>query len=157
MKIEYRSLKTDTADEHTFFMQEIAALSAGRQRKMWNFALTFLREQGQQFSGYSTRGFVTGIAAQVPGLDNSRWRGKLEDPILFVQVAHGMQRAQARGFRSTPSFVIGPSKGAARLVGAVETESLEGQVKASFESTIESLRDETSIDVPVIEADREAR
>jgi protein-disulfide isomerase len=157
VKIEYRSLKTDTADEHTFFMQDVAALSAGLQGKMWNFALTFLREQGQEFSGYATNEFVTGIAAQISGLDLTSWRGKLEDPLLFVQVAHGMQKAQARAFHSTPSFVIQPSERAAHLVGPVRTNSLESQVKASFERTIESLREETSIDVPVIEADSEDR
>jgi protein-disulfide isomerase len=67
VKLEYRSLQTDTGNPRTFIRQEVAALAAGRQDKMWNFLLTFLHEQGQEFTEYATEEFLGEMAAQSRG------------------------------------------------------------------------------------------
>jgi Thioredoxin len=84
IKLEYRSLETDTANERTFYTQEVAALAAGRQDRMWNFVLTAVHEQqfkridlgqqglsqvtGIQHSDYVDEEFLTDIASRVSGL-----------------------------------------------------------------------------------------
>jgi hypothetical protein len=111
VKIEYRSLETDTLKTKNFSRQEIAALAVGRQDGMWNFIETFVREQGQEYSGYATGQFVTGIALQVPGLDRARWLRDREDVQLFDQVALSDHHARMLGMHGTPMFLIGRSSG----------------------------------------------
>ena len=41
LKIEYRSLETATLNLEKFKAQQLAALAAGRQNKMWNFIELF--------------------------------------------------------------------------------------------------------------------
>lgn len=149
LKIDYRSLETDTFDEHIFFEQEIAALAAGRQDKMWNFLLTFVHEQGG--SGYVTSRFIAGIAAQVPGLKRAQWLHDREDLSLFEGVALGVHAAHVKGFRSTPSFLIGLTDARAKQsVGSRDTASLK-QIEASLLQDVDVLREEASRDVPTID------
>jgi hypothetical protein len=46
LKIEYRSLETATREPEVFKAQQLAALAAGKQDRMWNFIETFYHEQG---------------------------------------------------------------------------------------------------------------
>ena len=48
LKIEYRSLETATREPETFKSQQIAALAAGKQNKMWHYLELFYHEQGQK-------------------------------------------------------------------------------------------------------------
>jgi len=41
LKIEYRSMETATDDPEVFKAQQVAALAAGKQDKLWNFIETF--------------------------------------------------------------------------------------------------------------------
>jgi protein-disulfide isomerase len=141
VKLEYRSLKTDTVDEGIFFNQEEAARAAGRQNRMWNFALTFIRQQGQQFTDYANDAFLAHIASQVPDLSMGRWNRDRKDISLFKPIALNVHAAHARGFRYTPSFV---------MAGNTDTASLQEEIKASLEKDIQALRTEASGDVPVL-------
>jgi hypothetical protein len=150
LNLTYRSLKTDTDDEHTFFRQEAAALAAGRQDKMWNFILTFVHQQGQAYTDYATNEFLTGIAAQVPGLKGTQWRDEREDSLLLKKVALGVHFAHARKMRSTPSFLI-------RFTGDKTDESVlhltasaRKEFLASFGKDVKSLRDEAFKDEPKV-------
>jgi len=58
VKLDYRSLKTDTVSERDFFEQEVAALAAGRQGQLWDYALTFVLEQGPRGTEYATERFL---------------------------------------------------------------------------------------------------
>lgn len=141
-KLEYRSLQTDTTNEHTFFDQEIAALAAGRQDKMWNYLLLFVHEQGQKHTNYATEQFFTGIASQVPELKQAQWRRDREDPLLSRQVALGVQAAHAKGFRFTPSFSLGFTSG--NVDRRLDRDSIREKVEASLRSEIDSLGEEAS-------------
>lgn len=149
VKIVYRSLKTDTSDEQTFYRQEIAGLAAGRQRKMWNFLLTFLREQEQGDRNYATEEFLTGIAAQVPGLKATPWRRDRKGTQLFNHVALGVHMAHEIGFGFTPSFAVdvadahGPHR-----VGSESTHLVQQQVEASLRKDVTTLGEESSRDSP---------
>ena len=107
VKIEYRSLETATREQEVFKTQQVAALAAGQQNKMWNFLETFYHEQGEEDSGYVTESFLQGLAQQVPGLNLTTWTNDRADPALVTQVATDAQAANNAGFTGTPSFLIG--------------------------------------------------
>jgi protein-disulfide isomerase len=138
VKLEYRSLQTDTSNERTFFRQEEAALAAGRQSRMWNFALTFVRQQGQHFTEYANDAFLAHIASQVPDLSMRRWNRDRKDISLFKPIAVDAYSAYSQGFRSTPSFVIsGPT-------------SVRSEIKASLDRDLQVLNTEASGDVSIL-------
>lgn len=140
VKIVYRSLETDTYNEEVFFEQEIAALSAGRQDRMWNFLLTFVHRQAD---GYGNDEFLADIASQVPDLNRAQWRRDREDALLSKNVALDVYSAHRRGLSSTPSFLIGLSEGE-------DDRSLRREVEASLRGHIDSLSKEAAKDIPSV-------
>jgi len=112
LRVEYRSLETASREPETFKKQQVAALAAGRQEKMWNFIETFYHEQGEENSGYVTESFLAGIAKQVPGLNLAQWQAARGDSKLLSQVEEDAQAANNQGFAATPSFLIGHTGGA---------------------------------------------
>jgi protein-disulfide isomerase len=111
VKIEYRSLETATREQEVFKTQQIAALAAGKQNKMWHFLETFYHEQGEEDSGYVNEKYLQGIAQQVPGLNLSQWTSDRNEPALSAQVTTDAQAANSAGFTGTPSFLIGKTGG----------------------------------------------
>ncbi len=134
LKIEYRSLETATREPEIFKTQQIAALAAGKQNKMWNFVETFYHEQGEEDSGYVTEKYLQELAQQVPGLDLAKWSSDRSEPALANQVTSDEQAASNEGFTGTPSFLIGKSGGALKKL---ENPSLTES--ANFDSEIEKL------------------
>jgi protein-disulfide isomerase len=114
VRIEYRSLETATREQEVFKSQQVAALAAGKQNKMWNYIETFYHEQGEEDSGYVTEKYLQGIASQVPGLNLSQWTTDRGDPKLAEQVTTDAQAANNAGFTGTPSFLIGHTGGATK-------------------------------------------
>jgi protein-disulfide isomerase len=112
LRIEYRSLETATREPEVFKTQQVAALAAGKQSKMWNFIETFYHEQGEEDSGYVTESYLQGIAKQVSGLNLPQWISSRDETALASQVAADAQAANNAGFTGTPSFLIGRSGGA---------------------------------------------
>jgi protein-disulfide isomerase len=111
VKIEYRSLETATREPEVFQTQQVAALAAGKQQKMWNFLETFYHEQGEEDSGYVSESYLQGIASQVPGLSLPTWTSDRNNAKLADQVATDAQAANNAGFTGTPSFLIGKTGG----------------------------------------------
>ena len=107
LKIEYRSLETATREPEVFKTQQVAALAAGKQNKMWNFIETFYHEQGEEDCGYVNESYLQGIAQQVPGLNLATGR-----PTAAIRPSPTRSRPTRRrpttpGFTGTPSFLIG--------------------------------------------------
>lgn len=151
VKLEYRPLETDTLNEHTFFRQEVAALAAGKQDRMWHFILTFVHEQELEYTGYATDAFLTDIASQVPGLTWAQWRRDREDALLSKRVARSVYSAHARGYQSTPTLLVGLS------AAAVNSTAFRGQlaskrkeVEASLAQVVASLGEEAARDNPAL-------
>ena len=119
LKIEYRSLRTATQNPETFRIQQVAALAAGKQNKMWNFIELFYHEQGEENSGYVTENYLQGLAQQIPGLNVSQWSSARSEPALANQVATDAQAANNAGFTGTPSFLIGKTGGTMAKLGEV--------------------------------------
>jgi protein-disulfide isomerase len=134
LRVEYRSMETATREPETFKNQQIAALAAGKQNKMWNFLETFYHEQGEENSGYVTEKYLQGIAQQVPGLNLSTWQSARADTGLQAQLAADTQESNNQGFNGTPSFLIGHSGGAMKKLEASEYGSL--QEPSGFEEAV---------------------
>jgi protein-disulfide isomerase len=111
LRIEYRSLETATREPEVFKIQQVAALAAGKQNKMWQYIELFYNQQGEESSGYVTEKFLQGIAQQIPGLNLAQWTSDRNDTALPNQVATDAQVANNEGFRGTPSFLIGKTGG----------------------------------------------
>jgi protein-disulfide isomerase len=112
MKIEYHSLETATRDPQVFTAQQLAALAAGRQNKMWNFIELFYRQQGPEDSGYVTESYLQGLAQQVNGLNLPSWMAARSDANLVNTLREDARAASRAGLTSTPSFLIGRERGA---------------------------------------------
>jgi protein-disulfide isomerase len=112
LRIEYRSLETATRAPEVFKAQQVAALAAGKQDKLWNFVETFYHEQGEEDSGYATESYIRAIAKQVPGLNLSTWMAQRSEPALADQVASDGQAANSAGLSGTPAFLLGRTEGA---------------------------------------------
>jgi protein-disulfide isomerase len=134
VKIEFRSLSTATREPEVFRNQQVAALAAGKQNKLWAFAELFYREQGEEGSGYVTEQFLQNIAQQVTGLKLADWSAARSDNALATQLTTDAQLASANGFTGTPSFLIGKTGGQAQKL---EYSSLAQS--SSFDAAIEKL------------------
>lgn len=105
-RIEYRSMQTATREREIFQTQQVAALAAGKQNRMWYYVELFYHEQGEEDSGYVTESYLQGLAAQVPGLNLSQWSEDRNNPAYANQVISDAQTANQLGFTGTPSFVL---------------------------------------------------
>lgn len=111
VKIQYRSLETDTLWPNVFVDQQSAALAAGEQNKLWDFVETFYHEQGLEYTRYVTGDFLDGIASQVPGLSLTQWARDRTSRRLYEQVVNDNNTARALKMHVTPSFLLGRTGG----------------------------------------------
>ncbi len=107
LRIEYRSLETATREPEVFTTQQVAALAAGMQDKLWYYAELFYHEQGHEDSGYVDEGYLQSLAHQTQGLNITLWGEDRKDPQLQLQVEGDGRAATGKDFHSTPSFLIG--------------------------------------------------
>lgn len=84
-----------------------AALAAGRQDKMWEYADLLYRNQGIENTGYMTESYVRDVAAAVPGLDVDRFTRDLGSQTIQRELARSQAAAQARGVNGTPTVLVG--------------------------------------------------
>jgi protein-disulfide isomerase len=104
-------METATDDPEVFKAQQVAALAAGKQDKLWNFIETFYHEQGEEDSGYVNEKYLQGIASQVPGLNLADWTAARSEPTYANEVTADAQAANNEGFTGTPSFQLGKTGG----------------------------------------------
>lgn len=116
LRIVYRSLEADTHDGPEFREQQIAALAAGQQGKMWTFIDLFYREQQPRNTNYVDDAFLEGIAEQA-GVDLWQWAEERESEGWAGQIESD-EVLWSKEFpkRITPLFLIGPTGGEARLL-----------------------------------------
>jgi protein-disulfide isomerase len=89
-----------------------AAVAAGNQGRMWQFADLFYRNQGPENSGYVTDAFVARVAAAVPGLSPPRLRRDLPSrAVRSIMIANARLAYTAR-VTGTPNFRVGRTNGA---------------------------------------------
>ncbi|HEY4894514.1 MAG TPA: thioredoxin domain-containing protein [Solirubrobacteraceae bacterium] len=134
LRIEYLSLETATREQEVFKTQQVAALAAGKQNKMWNYIELFYHEQGEENTSYVTESYLQGLAKQVPGLELAKWTTDRNDATFTNQITSDAQAANNAGFNGTPSFEIGKTGGP---VTKLEYASLKDPT--SFNQAIEKL------------------
>jgi len=134
LKIEDRALEMATREPETFKTQQVAALAAGKQGKMWDYLELFYHEQGEEGSGYVTERYLRGLASQVPGLNLAAWSAARNDPAFENTITGDEQAATSEGFNGTPSFLIGKTGG---RMQKLEYSSLTDP--SSFNAAIEQL------------------
>jgi protein-disulfide isomerase len=146
LKIEYRSMSTATGNAErsgaeptgTFNTQQIAALAAGKQQRMWYYVELFYHEQGEEDSGYVTPEVLHGIATQVPGLDLAKWESERHNPEFGSQLEKDKEVEGENGFEGTPAFLLGKTSGHMEKVVNINEEQLHNAA-ALFEPKIEKL------------------
>lgn len=111
VRLEFHSFKTDTLNGGPFVTQQTAALAAGAQNRLWNYAATFIGEQGTEFTNYANEAFVTGIAEQVPGLNIAKWERSRTVAMSKIVMADNYNARYRLGFHATPAFRIGLTGG----------------------------------------------
>jgi protein-disulfide isomerase len=118
LQIRFRSTETDTKRAGGWFEfreQQSAALAAGRQDKLWNFIDVFYREQGPEFTGYVDEPFLHRIAIKA-GVNLERWEDDRASEMWVDQLEADGHLGRKKRIRSTPSFLIGPTGGPARVL-----------------------------------------
>ena len=106
LKIEYRSLESATPNPKTFNLEQIAALAAGKQDKLWNFIEFFYHEQGIEHSGYVVEAYLQGLAQQVRGLNLIEWTAARNDLELARTLTTDAQAARSKGLNQTPGILV---------------------------------------------------
>lgn len=109
LRIEYRSFRT-VSEPQVFDIQQVAALAAGMQNKLWYYLENFYHEQGREHSGYVTAGYLQELAQHVPGLNLELWAEDRHDPLLPGQVTKDEQAADVARLNSTPSLLVGRTR-----------------------------------------------
>jgi protein-disulfide isomerase len=128
VKIEFHSRETDTRDPKVFVNQQMAALAAGAQNKLWDFIETFYHEQGQEYTNYVSENYLQEIASQVPGLAFTQWSGDRQNEPYFKQLVADRRTAIAWRLRSTPALLLGRTGGKMTRLPGYEMPELPGSL-----------------------------
>ncbi|HVR04555.1 MAG TPA: thioredoxin domain-containing protein [Solirubrobacteraceae bacterium] len=134
LRIFYRSFETATRQPSVFVTQQVAALAAAAQNKMWNYLELFYHEQGREDSEYVTERYLRGLAKQVPGLNLARWSSERANPRLTAIVSADNRTARHVHLPGTPGLFFGPTGGGLTLYRPSSLSS-----PAGFDRLIEAL------------------
>lgn len=107
LRIEYRSAPSSGNNFTMFQNEQIAALAAGEQNKMWNYIETFYFEEPDEGKGELPSNYAQSIAAQVPGLNLQQWNTALTGTRFTSEVIRDVRFAAEHRLRSTPAVMIG--------------------------------------------------
>lgn len=88
-----------------------AAVAAGFQDRMWQFADLVYRNQGRENSGYATPEFIGRIARAVRGLDLARLQRASGTRVLRAALEANVRSARTAGIVGTPGFRFGRTGG----------------------------------------------
>jgi Thioredoxin len=112
LQLRFHSYKTNTFSPTEFVREQTAALSAGAQNKLWNYADLFYHQQRNapkqsEFEPYATNRFLEDIARQVPGLGFARWLADQHTERREELPSEESKAAREYQLHVTPSFRIG--------------------------------------------------
>lgn len=102
-----------------------AALAAGLQNKLFNFAELLYMNQATENTGWLTRDMTAQIAEGVPGLNVPQMLQAARSQQVLGQ-AHGFDTAAGRDkVQSTPTLLVGPTGGTLRPVNLQSNEDFK--------------------------------
>ena len=136
VKLVYRGLETasSTANGGEYVASQVAARAAGLQGRAWQYILLWYDEQPSETTPYVTDAFMQGIAAQIPGLNLTKWSTDRNSAALANAVSADTRAAAAEGLDNppqTPSFTfVGPKGAAQPLVGLPTYAGLQAEIQA---------------------------
>jgi hypothetical protein len=139
LKIEYRAFKTNTIGSEMFVKQQAAALAAGEQNKLWNYAYTFYFEQGKERTPYATESYLGNIARQVPALNIEQWDIDRNSDPRIEQVVEEDQQGRTEGIHVTPAYRIGRTGGALENFSGSEAITYHGQIHPTTYANAEDI------------------
>jgi protein-disulfide isomerase len=93
-----------------------AALAAGRQNRFWNLAELLYLNQGTENTGWVTDAFVRSVGKLVSGLNVTKMLAARTSKGVNVQLAAASNLAASAGIDKTPSFAVGRTNVAPKLV-----------------------------------------
>src|ERR1019366_9703066 len=138
VKLVYRGLETASslANGGEYAASQIAERAAGLQGRAWHYIMLWYYEQGDETTPYVTNAFMQKIAAQVPGLNLTKWQTDRNSSTLAAAVTGDAQAATAAGLvgpsgPSTPSITFsGPQGAAPPIVGLASYAQLQSEIQA---------------------------
>ena len=138
VKLVYRGLETASSQANggEYAASQIAARAAGLQGRAWHYIMLWYYEQGDETTPYVTNAFMQKIAAQVPGLNLTKWQTDRNSSTLAADVTGDAQAATAAGLvgpsgPSTPTITFDGPKGAAPpIVGLASYAQLQSEIQA---------------------------
>jgi hypothetical protein len=122
LRIEFRSIEEGSEPSEVFVSQQVAALAAGMQDKLWfylEYAYQDLEQLGSNFEDTChppTEDFAQIVARRVPGLSFARWSQDQHSQELANEVAAD-ERATARLGVANPPHPIPRYPNPAYLIG----------------------------------------
>jgi hypothetical protein len=122
LRIEFRSIEEGSEPSEVFAIQQIAALAAGMQNKLWfylEYVYQDLEQLGSNFQDTChppTEDFAQIVARRVPGLNFARWSQDQHNQQLANEVAAD-ERATARPQVENPAHRVPRYPNPAYLIG----------------------------------------
>jgi protein-disulfide isomerase len=114
-----------------------AAIAAGGQNKLFNFAQILYVNQGIENTGWLNDEMVTSAAASIPGLDVSRLLADSGSGSVKAQAGAFDQQAVKDSVRATPTILVGKSGRALRpvtLTSPSDAKSVVSAINAALRS-----------------------
>jgi protein-disulfide isomerase len=114
-----------------------AAIAAGEQNKLFNFAQILYLNQGSENTGWLNDQMVTSAASSIPGLDVSRLLVGSNSDAVKARAAAFDRQAVADNVRATPTILVGKSGGTLRpvaLTSPSDQQSVASAINAALRS-----------------------
>jgi protein-disulfide isomerase len=114
-----------------------AAIAAGEQNKLFNFAEILYLNQGSENTGWLNDQIITSAAASIPGLDVSRLLARSNSDSVKARSSAFDKQAAADNVRATPTILVGKSAGTLRpvtLTSPSDTQSIAAAIAAALHS-----------------------
>jgi protein-disulfide isomerase len=134
VKIEARPIAFIGPDSQ---LGRAAAIAAGEQNKLFNFAQILYLNQGSENTGWLNDQMVTSAASSIPELDVSRLLAGSNSDAVKARAAAFDRQAVADNVRATPTILVGKSGGTLRPV-ALTSPSDEQSVASAINAALRS-------------------
>jgi protein-disulfide isomerase len=113
----------------------LAAIAAGEQNKLFNFAQILYLNQGTENTGWLSAQMVASAAASIPGLDVSRLLAGSNSDAAKTQAGTYDQQAAKDSVQATPTILVGKSGGTLRpvaLTSPTDSQSVASAINAAL-------------------------
>ncbi|MEN3311283.1 MAG: hypothetical protein V7645_612 [Actinomycetota bacterium] len=113
----------------------LAAIAAGKQNKLFNFAQILYVNQGVENTGWLNEQMVASAAASIPGLDVTRLLADSTSNNVKGQASSYDQLATKDSVQATPTILVGKSGGSLQpvvLTSPTDSQSVASAINAAL-------------------------